>query len=620
MIHIPEYDLKQSVSDNRLRGMLRILTGFRLMYLGAIVSLAVATTAKALTFLLLAFFVDTVLVQTGNQGAFLMPVPYAAGLFGNGGDMSRTLVLVAAGFIALALVEGVFVFISGWLAARTGESVALRLRNYIYDHLQRLNFTYHDGMQTGELIQRSTSDVEAIRRFFAEQLKGVGRIVMFFVINLTALLTIHVPLAIVSVIAIPFMVLMSFFFFKRVAKVYKEFQEQDAVLSTAMQENLSGVRVVKAFARQDYEIEKFDKQNWKRFSLGRRMLTMMSVYWPVSDTIGFVQQVVGMILGALLVIDGSITVGAYIAYAGLIVRIIWPMRELGRLIVQMSTGLVSYDRVMEIIGEDREPMREGLWPDHDLRGEVVFDQMQFAYNDGEPVLDDISFRAVPGQSIALLGSTGSGKTSLVNLLPRFYDYTGGSISLDGVELKDYARGYLREQIGAIEQEPFLFSRTIRENITFGVSREVTDEEVETAARAAAVHEVILSFPKGYETMVGERGVTLSGGQKQRVALARTLLKNPRILILDDSTSSVDTETEAEIRVALQRLMENRTTFVIAHRVQSLMAADLILVLDKGHIVQHGTHDELVNQPGIYRRVYDVQARIEDELEREVASA
>ena len=222
--------------------------------------------------------------------------------------------------------------------------------------------------------------------------------------------------------------------------------------------------------------------------------------------------------------------------------------------------------------------------------------------------------------VALLGSTGSGKTSLVNLLPRFYEYTGGSITVDGIELKDYARGFLREQIGAIEQEPFLFSRTIRENITFGVSRDVTDEEVEKAARAAAIHEVILSFPKGYDTLVGERGVTLSGGQKQRVALARTLLKNPCILILDDSTSSVDTETEAEIRTALKRLMENRTTFVIAHRVQSLMAADLILVLDKGRIVQRGTHDELVDQPGIYRRVYDVQARIEDELEREVASA
>ncbi|HLV35933.1 MAG TPA: ABC transporter ATP-binding protein, partial [Spirillospora sp.] len=474
--------------------------------------------------------------------------------------------------------------------------------------------------QTGELIQRCTSDVDAIRRFFAEQTLGVGRIITFFAINLTAIMLINVPLALLSVIAIPLMVLMSFFFFKKVEKVYEAFQEQDAVLSTTMQENLTGVRVVKAFARQNYEMDKFDKENWKRFSLGRQMLTMMSLYWPISDTIGSSQQVGGLLLAALMAIDGTISVGAFVAYAGMITRIIWPMRELGRLIVQMSTGLVSYGRVMEIIRQDREPMDEGLWPDHDLRGEVVFDHVGFEYEEGIPVLHDISFRCEPGQTIALLGSTGSGKTSLVALLPRFYEYTSGHILLDGIELKDYARGYLRDQIGAIEQEPFLFSRTIRENITYGLSREVSDEEVIMAARAAAVHDVIMSFPKGYDTLVGERGVTLSGGQKQRVALARTLLKNPRILILDDSTSSVDTETEAEIRSALNRLMKSRTTFIIAHRIQSLMAADLILVMDKGRIVQRGTHDELMSQPGIYRKVYDVQARIEDELEREVASA
>jgi ATP-binding cassette subfamily B protein len=293
------------------------------------------------------------------------------------------------------------------------------------------------------------------------------------------------------------------------------------------------------------------------------------------------------------------------------------MRELGRLIVDMSTGLVSYGRVVQILKQDREPVDAGLKPEANLRGEVVFDGVWFSYDDGQPVLQDISFTCKPGQAVALLGSTGSGKTSLVNLLPRFYEYTQGSLTLDGVELKSYARRYLRQQIGIIEQEPFLFSRTIRENITYGVQRDVTDAEVEAAARAAAVHDVILSFPEGYSTLVGERGVTLSGGQKQRVALARTLLKDPRILILDDSTSSVDTETEAEIRAALRRLMQNRTTFIIAHRIQSLMAADLILVLDKGRVIQHGTHDELVKEPGMYQQVYNVQARIEDELEREV---
>jgi ATP-binding cassette subfamily B protein len=620
MVVIPEYDLKNAISDNRLRGLLRMLAGFRLQYTGAILSLAIATASKTATFVLLAYFVDTVLAHLSPQPVFLMPSGIANPLTENRPDTTMVVLGVALGLIGLALVEGFFSFQSGRLSARTGEGVARRLRNYLYDHLQRLTFTYHDRMQTGELIQRCTSDVDAVRRFFAEQVIGMGRILSFFVINFAALLVIHVPLAFLSIIAIPVMVLMSFFFFKKVEKVYEGFQEQDAVLSTTMQENLTGVRVVKAFARQQYEIDKFDQENWKRFTLGRKLLTMMAAYWPVSDTIGFLQQVAGLMLGALLVISGDITIGAYIAYTGMITRIIWPMRELGRLIVQTSTGLVSYGRVTEIIREDREPMDVGLWPEQNLRGEVVFDNVSFEYEKDVPVLQGISFRCEAGQTIALLGSTGSGKTSLVSLLPRFYEYTSGSITMDGVELNQYARGYLRSEIGVVEQEPFLFSRTIRENITYGVSRDVTDAEVEVAARAAAVHDVIMEFPKGYETLVGERGVTLSGGQKQRVALARTLLKNPRILILDDSTSSVDTETEADIRSALKRLMKNRTTFVIAHRVQSLMAADLILVMDKGRIVQRGTHDELMTEPGIYRQVYDVQARIEDELEKEVASA
>lgn len=593
------YDLKNTVSENRLRGLWLMLTGYRLKYIGAVVSLALATAAKTGTFLLLAYFVDTVLIgQTGDSQVFLF---------------------IALAFVGLALVEGFFTFQSGKLASQTGEGIALRLRNYLFDHVQRLHFSYHDSMATGELIQRSTSDVEAIRRVYGEQAIGVGRIVTLFVINFTAIMILNVQLALLSIIAIPIMVTMSFFFFKRIEKVYQAFQEQDAVLSTTLQENLSGVRVVKAFARQQYEMDKFDAENFKRFSLGRKMLVMMSYYWPVSDTIGFIQMLAGLTIGAVMAIDGTITVGVYIAYAGMVTRIIWPMRELGRLIVQMSTGLVSYGRVTEMIREDREPLDDGLHPQTNLRGEVVFDQVWFEYENGEAVLRDISFRCEPGQTIALLGSTGSGKTTLINLLPRFYDYTSGRIMLDGQELTEYSRRYLRQQIGKIEQEPFLFSRSIRENITYGLGRDATDEEVFAAARAAAAHDFIESFPQGYNTLVGERGVTLSGGQKQRVALARTLLKNPSILVLDDSTSSVDTETEAEIRAALRRLMQNRTTFIIAHRIQSLMTADLILVMDKGRIVQRGTHDELMQEPGIYRQVYDVQARIEDELEREIAS-
>ena len=593
------YDLKQAVTDQRLLGLWRLLTGYRLTYLGANLSLTASAAAKTSTFLLLAYLVDSVLEDAASLTL-------------------AHLVLIALGFVALAVVEGFFTFQSGRLAAHAAESVALRLRNYMFDHLQRLTFTYHGNTSTGELIQRATSDVEAIRRFLAEQAIGVGRILALFVINFAALLLLHAPLALFSVIVVPVTVMMSLYFFRKVSKAYEAFQEQDAVLSTTLQENLTGVRVVKAFARQPYEIEKFDRENWKHFVLGRRLLRMHAFYWPVSDILGSVQMVAGMVVGALMVINGEITLGAYVAYTGMVVRIIWPMRELGRLIVDMSTGLVSYKRVTDVLKQEREPIDDGLTPPTNLRGEIVFDRVWFSYDDGQPVLQDISFSCQPGQAVALLGSTGSGKTSLVNLLPRFYAYTQGSVRLDGVELNTYSRRYLRQQIGIIEQEPFLFSRTIRENITYGVGRQVSDSEVEAAARAAAVHDVIMSFPDGYNTLVGERGVTLSGGQKQRVALARTLLKDPRILILDDSTSSVDTETESEIRAALRRLMQNRTTFIIAHRVQSLMTADLILVMDRGRIVQRGTHDELMAQPGIYQQVYNVQARIEDELEKEAS--
>jgi len=274
---------------------------------------------------------------------------------------------------------------------------------------------------------------------------------------------------------------------------------------------------------------------------------------------------------------------------------------------------------MEIVRQEREPLTDGkIQPQDPVKGAIEFEHVSFQFEDGgNEVLKDISFRCQAGQAIALLGSTGSGKTSLVNLLPRFHDYTGGHIILDGVELKDYSREYLRRQIGIVEQEPFLFSRSIRENIMYGVDRVVSQAEIEEAAKAAAVHDVILTFPDGYNTLVGEKGVTLSGGQKQRIAIARTLLKNPRILILDDSTSSVDTETEAEIRLTLNQLMENRTTFIIAHRIQSVMHADLILVMDKGAIVQMGRHDELVGQAGIYRQIYNIQTRIDEELEQEV---
>jgi ATP-binding cassette, subfamily B, bacterial len=601
------FDLRKSLNTHPLRGIWRMMTGFRWSYAGATAALAMSALAKMCTFLLLGYFADTVLA--GND--------YIAG------TLPATLALIAAGFIGLAAVEGTFAFLSGRLAAYTAEGITRRLRDFLFDHIQRLSFSYHSRTPTGDLIERVTSDVDSLRKFFSEQAIGIGRIVLLFGINWAAILSLNSRLGWLSVVVIPVILLVSLWFFGRLTKRYEAYQAQEAVLSTTLQENLTGVRVVKAFARQEYEKGKFEKDNWTKYLKGRLLMLMHSVFWPLSDIVLGFQMLFGFLVAANMVISGVLTIGNYLTYVGLVVWLIWPIRNLGRMIVQTSTGMVSFGRLLEIAKQPREPLADGrVNPVGPLKGDVRFENVGFTYSDGiTEVLRGLSFHIRPGQSVALLGSTGSGKTSLVNLLPRFHDYTAGSILMDGVELRDYSRAYLRSQIGIVQQEPFLFSRSIRDNILYGVDHAVSEADVERAARAAALHEVILGFPEGYNTLVGEKGVTLSGGQKQRLTIARTLLKDPRILILDDSTSSVDTETEAEIREALRRLMQGRTTFIIAHRIQSVMHADLILVLERGHVLQMGTHTQLLqDRAGIYRRIADIQTRIDTELELALGAA
>lgn len=620
---IPMYDFKYAVttSKSRVVGLLKMMSGYQWFYVGAILSLVLAAMGRAGGFLLIGWFVDDL----------LKPLPQFADMSALGGlgapsftfirpDLASLIPLVALGYLFLALTEGSFNFLRGRWAAYTAENVVWRIKNYVYDHIQRLTFSYHDRMQTGELLQRATSDVDAVRRFYSEELVELGRIAILFLVNLVAIMTLNFQLAILSIFILPLLAVISIYFFRKISKKYEEFQDKEAALSTTLQENLSGVRVVKAFARQEYEENKFEKTNVARYTSGKQLLRLHAMYWPLTDIIVGAQLITGLTIAAILASDGVLTVGDYVSYAGMIGALINPMRQLGRLIVAISTGLVSYDRLSEIIREEREELGENVAsPVTEIRGEVVFENVTFEYNKDEPVLHNINFTCKPGETIALLGSTGSGKTTLVTLLGRFYEYTSGRILLDGIELKQFPKSFLRKNIGVVQQEAFLFSRTIRENITLGVDRQVSDEEVIAVAKAAAIHDSIMSFPEGYKTLVGERGVTLSGGQKQRVALARILLKNPSLLILDDATSAVDTETEAHIRNALRNMNDQRTTFIIAHRITTVMHADKILVLDKGRIVQVGTHEELVNQPGIYRRTYEMQARIEDELEKELAN-
>ncbi|MFH2037984.1 MAG: ABC transporter ATP-binding protein [Chloroflexota bacterium] len=599
------YDFRKTLTRKKLLGLWRMMSGYRLAYTTANIALAVSALAKTLTYLLLRNFADMVV---GSR------LPFA-------GTFSQTLVMIALGFIGLAIIEGGFSYVSGRLASFSAEGITRRLRNFLFDHIQRLSFAYHSKTPTGDLIERVTSDVDSVRNFFNEQAIGVGRIILMFIINFIAIWLISWKLALASSAVIPVILVVSIWFFKKITVIYEAYQEQEAKLSTTLQENLTGVRVVKAFARQDYEMDKFEKNNWEKYLRGKKLLSMHSLFWPLSDILCGLQMLAGFILAGTMAIHGEITIGTYPAYVGLVVWLIWPMRNLGRIIVNTSTGLVSYERLMQIVKQERESLTEGsVEPNVVVKGQISFEDVSFQYEDSNTdVIKHISFQVQPGQVVALLGSTGSGKTTLVNLLPRFYEYTEGRILLDGKPLTDYTRQYLRSLIGIVEQEPFLFSRSIRENITYGVGRHVPDEEVEQASRAAAIHDVILTFPEGYKTLVGEKGVTLSGGQKQRVAIARTLLKDPRILILDDSTSSVDMETETEIRTALTGLMKDRTTFIIAHRIQSVMEADLILVMDKGEVIQMGRHKDLISREGMYRQIYDIQTRIDAELEEEIES-
>ena len=584
-------------SKNKLLSLWHLMRGYHFHYLVSTIFLSLAAFARTGMYIYLGNFIDRMMV---------------------GKLVGQELTLGALTFGALIALQALSSFMSSWMANFTAENSTRRLRDHLFDHIQRLSYSYHSESKTGDLLDRATSDVDTLRRFFADQAIGVGRIVMIFIISFIAIARINLRLALVSIIIFPIVLVISLIFFKRLSKAYEAYQAQGAILSTDLQENLSGVRVVKAFARQEYEIEKFDKENREKLRLGKKFNWMHALFWPLSDIICSAQSVGSNFYAAMMVLNGGITLGDFISFHGLLGWLIWPIRNLGRLIIDTSRALVSYGRIAVVLQAPEEDMTGCTYqPEEGIRGQICFDKVSFAYEKDQLVLDDVSFSCQAGMVVALLGSTGSGKTSLVNLLPRFYDVTSGQILLDGVNLNAYSRDFLRSQIGVVEQEPFLFSCSIRDNITYGVHREVSQEEIENAAREAAIHDVILSFKNGYDTLVGERGVTLSGGQKQRLAIARTLLINPRILILDDSTSSVDMETEVQIRAALESLMTDRTTLIIAHRIQSIMNADLILVFDKGKIVQMGGHEELLSQPGIYKDIYDIQARIDSALKEEI---
>lgn len=588
-------NLSEDSSKNHWSGIWYLLKGYRLIYGSALIALSASLYFRSSLNLVLAWFVDTWLKEETHT----VPLWSIGGIF-----------------ILFNVIQGALSYYSGIQMNKTAEEIVRRLRNNLYNHIQRLSFTWHDKADTGDLIVRATGDIDEVKKLFSEQVYGIVRVCSFAFINFVMIRNIHKQLALRNLIVLPVIFIASIIYLKVVEKIYERYQNQDSIVSTVLQENLTGVRVVKAFARQQYEIEKFTKECDKQYKIGEEQMVKEAFLWPITGILCYLQIALSFYWGTKAALAGEITLGNFVAYQSLVTMIVWPLRNLGRQIVNIGRSLVSFKRIRQIIQTPQEDLQQGI-KDMDFHGSIVFDHVHFGY-DGTEALKDISFETKPGQVTAVIGSTGSGKTSLINLLPRFYEYQNGSITFDGIELNQISRETLRGLIGIVEQEPFLFSCTIAENIAFGVEREVTREEIIAAAKAAAIHESIMEFENNYDTIIGERGVTLSGGQKQRVAIARAFLKDPRILILDDSLSAVDTLTESVIQDSLRKLMKGRTSFIIAHRITSIMDADQILVLDKGEIVQRGTHDELLQEEGLYKEIHDIQTRIEDELNKEVS--
>ena len=522
-----------------------------------------------------------------------------------------TQLVSAAGFLlVVAVLSGLCTYGSRMGTANASENFVKSLRDALYRHIQRLPYEWHVRHSTGEIIQRCTSDVEVVRNFVTNQLLEVCRIVFLVGFSLAVMLSMNVRMTLIAVCFLPVILAYSLFFYSKIAKRFLTADEAEGELSATVQENLTGVRVVRAFGREAYEVERFDKKNERFASLWIRLGGLLSAYWGIGDLITGLQILTVICVGVTQAVSGAITLGEFLAFVAYNQTLIWPVRGLGRILSEMSKAGVSIERLAYIL--DSEPETEpgrALTPPMDR--DIVFDHVSFSYGE-QPVLRDVSFTIPAGKTFAVLGATGSGKSTMMHLLDRLYDLAPGCgrITIGGTDIADISRAYLRRNIGIVLQEPFLFSRTIRENIA-AVRPGATMEEVRRHAGTAHVDEAILEFADGYDTIVGERGVTLSGGQKQRVAIARTLMLDAPILIFDDSLSAVDAETDAEIRASLHQARGSATVILISHRITTLMQADCILVLQDGRVAELGSHDELMARGGLYREIYDLQMTGED---------
>lgn len=529
---------------------------------------------------------------------------------------TRTLVMAAFAVLAAAAARGLFQWGQVYLAEWISQRAAYDIRNAIYDRLQRLSFAYHDKAQTGQIMSRATVDVESVRMFFSMGVLRLIYVVVLLVVVLILMLAMSWKVALVAWAFLPPAALRSIQVTTSLHPIWLKIQELQGRLGTVLQENLSGMRVVKAFSREARESEKFDREAHELFTNAYASTRIQAFNTPLLTGLWMLSMVMTGWVGSREIAAGAMSYGELTSFMFYLTMLQMPVRSLGWIVILFARARSSGERIYEILdAESAVKERPDAIELERPKGHVRFEHVSFAYDTISPVLEDVGLEASPGEMIALLGPTGSGKTTVVNLMPRFYDVTGGRITIDGVDIRDLTLASLRRTFGIVQQDVFLFTASIMDNIAYGAV-DASRDRIEEVAKAARLHDFIMSLPDGYDTWVGERGITLSGGQKQRVAIARTLLMDPKILVFDDSTSSVDTETEYLIQQALAELMRGRTTFVIAQRLRTVKTADQILVLQRGRIVERGRHSELIRQGGLYSQIYDLELRDQEEaLER-----
>ena len=591
------------------KGMLsRFIKGAAGFFALTIIASVMVTVLDAVFPQVIRYTVDS-LIGDGQPTAV---TGFFASLLGGREYLRANLWVIALVILVTALLNAFFRYLTRVANARGSETLAENMRNTLFMHIQKLPFTWHNKNQTGDIIQRCTSDVDTFRNFISEQLVNMFRIVFLIIFSLFMMFSMNVTLALIALAFVPIVLFYTNYFRRRIRNKFTEVDEQEGLLSAMAQENLTGVRVVRAFGREKFEKDKFNGQNEKYTGLWVQLGNILGWFWGIGDLMSCLQVMAIVCVGTVFAVNGTITTGELIAFISYNGMLVWPVRGLGRIISEMSKARVSISRLRYIMDSEEETDRPGA-VEPDMHGDIVFENVSFAYNPEKQVIKNVSFEIKAGTTLGILGATGSGKSTLIQLLDRLYPLPegGGRITIGGVDINDIKASWLRKNVGLVLQEPFLFSRSIGENIAL-TDADASEERIEHAASIASIAGDVSEMTQRYDTIVGERGVTLSGGQKQRVAIARTIMLDTPIIVFDDSLSAVDTETDRKIREALRDKTENKTVILISHRIVSLMEADKILVLEKGEAVQFGTHAELVSADGIYKRIYDAQSSITEE--------